>query len=195
MKKQSILLILLIATCTSSCSTEDNELEKSIFVEDGNNAGLPEYSELGYNTFGAYYDRQILVSVTKVPVKVAVTGGETTFTFSGKKEFDEMSLTFKMKDFLPGTYSDLMDLNGRIIDLTESQYLIFVKTKTGEYEAQILNGALEFKRTKTVVVDNALAEVILAGTFEFQALVDGEPITVSNGRFDVGVGADNFFAY
>ncbi|MBN2165234.1 MAG: hypothetical protein JW717_03055 [Marinilabiliaceae bacterium] len=64
-----ISILFLLASCTS-----DYELEESIFVADSEFPELPEYSEWGYNTFGAFYDRKHFVSNnSEVPVKVILT--------------------------------------------------------------------------------------------------------------------------
>jgi len=48
---------------------------------------LPIYSEWGYNTFGAYYDREIFVSNDiSVPAKVSVSNNEMSFILDGQKE-------------------------------------------------------------------------------------------------------------
>ena len=50
-------------------------------------------------------------------------------------------------------------------------------------------------RAQHLLVDEVPQEVILSGVFEFQAMVNGMPVTVSEGRFDVGVDESNFFKY
>ena len=45
------------------------------------------------------------------------------------------------------------------------------------------------------IADNEPIEVILSGVFEFQALINNEPVSMSLGRFDVGVGQSNFYNY
>jgi hypothetical protein len=44
-------------------------------------------------------------------------------------------------------------------------------------------------------VDEEKQQVILSGVFSFKAVVEGEPVTVSEGRFDVGMSSLNFFKY
>jgi hypothetical protein len=64
-----------------------------------------------------------------------------------------------------------------------------------KYTANILSGELTFKRAQNLLVDEKQVEVILSGYFEFKALIDNEPVTISNGRFDVGISPDNFYNY
>ncbi len=195
MKNRILFSILIIAFCSGACNDE-KELQKSIYVEDSTNPGLPKYSELGYNTFGAYYDREAFTSSEIVPVKVVVTNGETAFIFNGRKgESNEAALTFKISDFEAQQYSDLISLNGIMLDLTDATHSVFIKNGAIEEQVQIINGMFKFNKVRNVIVDLEQAEIILSGTFEFQALVDGQPITVSDGRFDVGVANDNFYKY
>jgi hypothetical protein len=205
MKKQFLLLILLIGFMAFACD-DDAQLKRSVFIEDPDHKGLPKYSELGYNTFGAYYDRKAFTSSEIVPVKVTVTGGETSFSLHGGIDYgggyynyysddNDMSITLVMSDFVPGTYTDLTELDDVHLDLTNENYSVIIKTESTTEEVQILNGSFHFKKVKNVLVDQVQKQVVLSGTFEFQALRDGEPITVSTGRFDVGVGADNFYNF
>jgi hypothetical protein len=82
-----------------------------------------------------------------------------------------------------------------VIDLTNPLCKVLVTIDTTKHEEHILNGILQFKRAQNLIVDKKQIEVILSGYFEFQALVDEEPISITLGRFDVGIGADNFFKY
>jgi len=195
----SLMILLFVAACS-----KEFELQKSVFIPDAEYSNLPAYSEWGYNTFGAYYDRELFIySEQEVPAKVVSTGGATAFILKGRKGLsyyydntdNEMSVAFYLTDFLPITYTDLAELNQTVIDLTSPGCKIVVTIEAKEYEAQVLNGELEFKKAQQLIVDTRQIEVILSGHFAFQALVDGEPISVSYGRFDVGVGEDNFFRY
>lgn len=164
---------------------------------------LPAYSEWGYNTFGAYYDREVFISnnVT-VPAKVIVTNNEMSFLLDGQNgssfdygDYPEMTMTLIMPGFTPENYQDLLVLNDTIFDLTNPAYEIIVSIDMVNYTAEILSGAFNFKRAQNLLVDTQQIEVILSGYFEFTALIGGNPVTVSNGRFDVGIGTDNFYNY
>ncbi len=195
MKNRILILILIVSFCSWACGDE-RELQKSVYVEDSTNPGLPKYSELGYNTFGAYYDREAFTSSEIVPVKVVVTNGETSFIFNGRKgDSNEVALIIKISNFEAQQYSDLITLNGTTVDLTDATYSVFIKNGAVEEPTQVINGIFKFNKVRNVIVDKEQAEIILSGTFEFQALVEGQPITVSEGRFDVGVGNDNFYKY
>jgi len=197
----SVAVILVVAACS-----EETELKRSVFIPDKTYPDLPAYSEWGYNSFGAYYDMVPFISNEYgVTAKMINTGGKTSFTLNGHMSHgyyynyypgDEVSLIFDFYDFDPQSYTDLISLNDLTVNLTDPTCMVRVKMDTASYELDILSGTLFFKRAQNLYVDKKLAEVILSGTFGFQALVDGEePISVTLGRFDVGIGFDNFFRY
>ena len=196
-------LILLIILC--SCSKE-YELDKSIFIPDKDYPGLPAYSEWGYNTFGALYDREPFVNTDlSVPVKVICTGGKTSFSLKGhmgESQYyyyvstgEPVILNFDLLGFIPASLSDLVELNDTIIDLTNPLCKVSLTLDTIKYDLTVLNGALNFKRAQVLIVDKQQYEIILSGIFDFQTLINNEPTSVSNGRFDLGIAYDNFFKY
>jgi len=205
MKKLILFFPIIIVLITAACS-EETELKKSVFIPDDVYSDLPAYTEWGYNTFGAYYDMVPFISnESGVPAKMINTGGKTSFMLKGHMSQgyyyyydynDEASLIFDFYSFDPQVYTDLISLNDLTVDLTGSTCGVRVIRDTANYDLDILSGTLVFKRAQNLYVDKKLVEVILSGTFEFQALVDGdEPISVTLGRFDVGIGYDNFFRY
>jgi hypothetical protein len=204
MKKYFFIFLSIIVFFVAGC-TKENELNKSVFIDDPQNPDLPIYSEWGYNTFGAYYDREVFVSNDYiVPAKVIVTENTTSFILEGQKgpysyyygTNNKMSITFKLNGFLPEIYNSLVKLNDTILDLKDPVYQVSISIgDTTEYEADILNGQLEFKKAQNLFVDSEQVEVILSGLFEFQALINKKPVTISEGRFDVGIGSHNFYRY
>jgi hypothetical protein len=197
-----LIILPVIAVLLTSCSKE-NELKESVFIYDPENFDLPEYSEWGYNTFGAYYDREIFVSNDEaVPAKITVSDTSLSFLLEGEKRTDDynsyynnsnMLLTFTLPGSLPEQFADLAMFNDSIIDLADAACQVFVTIDTMKYEADILEGELNFKRVQILQVDKMLVEAILSGYFDFKAIINGKPITVSDGRFDVGIGRDNFY--
>jgi hypothetical protein len=194
------LLILI-----SSCSKE-SELDKSIFIPDKDNPSLPEYSEWGFNTFGALYDREPFVNTDyKVPAKIICSGGKTTFSLKGHlgqstyyyyiSDANPIILNFDLIGFVPASLDDLMALNDTTIDLANPLCKVSVTLDTAKYDATVLNGYLNFKRVQNLIVDKQQYEIILSGIFDFQALINNEPSSISLGRFDVGIAGDNFFVY
>lgn len=194
MRKNFFIWIITLSWLASGCADEAL-LQQSIFVNDPENPGLPKYSEVGYNTFGAYYDRLAFISSEVVPIKVIVTDGNTSFKLIGIRGSREMAITLTLADFSAGKYSDLIALNDVLVNLEDSNSTVTIEDESTEIPAQILNGTFHFKKAQQVSVDTEPVAIVLSGTFEFQALVNGDPITVSKGRFDVGVSTDNFFSF
>lgn len=198
--KRVYLIAAALSLIFLSCS-KDMELDKSIWIADPEYQGLPEYSEWGYNTFGAYYDREVFVSnEIDIPLKILVTSDTTTFLFKGQKNSstsyyhtNPMNIRFVIPGFSPQKYSDLIVLNDSILNINDSGGEILIYIDGTLVEAHILNGMLEFKRVQELVVDAEEVQLILSGYFFFQAIINGEPISISNGRFDLGAGASNFF--
>ena len=203
MKKPLIILSILILVFVG-CKKE-NELKKSVFVYDNESEGLPAYSEWGYNTFGAYYDRDIFISNNHVvPAKVVVSKDTMSFILDGQKgnsndyydSYIAMTMTFRFAGFTPQQYSNLTVLNDTIFDLKgKSCHVLMSINNEKEDTIKILSGTLTFKRAQNLQVDKKPIEVILSGYFEFQALVKNKLITISDGRFDIGISPDNFYNY
>jgi hypothetical protein len=203
MKKHLLLLtgisaFLLLISC-------EQELEESVFHPDPDHPDLPEYSEWGYNTFGAYYDRKLFsYNDYEIPAKVISNNGATLLMLKGSlgekpyyssQDYIEMSLSFMLKGFVTNDYTGLAMLNDTIIDLTNSDCAVFARIDGDSIGMQILSGNLQVKKAQHLFVDNQSMNIILSGYFGFQAIVHGEPITMSYGRFDVGIGTDDFYQY
>jgi hypothetical protein len=185
---------------------EDNELKESIMVYDSEDTELPTYSEWGYNTFGAYFDRETFISDNqRVPLKVIVSNNETSFIFSGHKGNDnsyyengndnKMTMTLILNDFKPAKYQDLLAFNDTTLDLTKSTYKVVLTINNVRDTMDILEGKFIFKRAQNLFVDDKQIEVILSGYFGFKAVIKGVPMTLSDGRFDMGIDRDNFYYY
>jgi hypothetical protein len=202
------MAIALIAACTKS---SEFELEKSVYEPDPYYPSLPAYTEWGYNTFGAYYDRKLFIySESEVPAKIINTGGITRFVLKGSQGevnyndyyssgyyggYIDMSIAFELTGFSPQAYTDLIALNDTVFDLADPDCNIITTIGADTVDMEILNGELRFNRAQHLFVDERSVKVILSGTFNFQALVESEPISISYGRFDVGLGDYNFFRY
>ncbi len=212
MKKYIFLLLSLAAYFLSACTkSSEFELEKSVYHADPDYPSLPAYSEWGYNTFGAYYERMLFVyNDNEIPAKFINTGGITRFILKGQLDqvnynddpyyysgsnHPSMSITFELPGFSPQIYTDLLQLNDTIIDLTGPGCNVSAVIGNDSIDMQLFNGNLQFKRAQHLLVDKASLQVILSGYFDFKALVQGEPISVSYGRFDVGIGDQDFYYY
>jgi hypothetical protein len=184
-----------------ACRNE-TELRKSIFIPDPHAPELPLYSEWGYNTFGIYYDREAFISnFREVPIKVVNDRGTTSFIFSGQmgpENFrfeNRVSMTLNISNFSPETYSDLIVLHNTTLDLTAAEHMIVFSSNESTDTLEILSGNFQIVRAQNLLVDDTPEEVILSGVFELQALSNGQPLTLSNGRFDLGISEFNFFKY
>jgi hypothetical protein len=193
-----ITALLLLASCS-----DETELKKSVFVADKDYPNLPACTEWGYNTFGAYYDRKLFIYTDdEVPVKIINSEGRTSITFRGRlggtqyyQSGSDMSLSFDFFSFAPEVLTDILELDGQEVNLNTPACGVRIKIDDEEFEADIFSGSLLFKKAQKLYVDNKLAEVILSGTFQFSAVVNSEPVSITLGRFDVGVGQDNFFSF
>lgn len=198
MKKLNIVLFLAILTLLlSSCSNEDYHLNKSIFIEDTTSPGLPIYSEWGYNTFGAYIDRVPFVSDrVNLPAKVIVNPDTFNLILNGNMNNTQpVKLTFKILGYSPATYADLISLNDKNFNLQSENCIVTLTENDKTSTLKIINGELKFIRVQKLFVDKVLTKSILSGTFSFQTFKGNDPITISNGRFDLGIGYDNFYNY
>jgi hypothetical protein len=104
-----------------------------------------------------------------------------------------MTLTYE--GFNPETYEDLIALNNVVLDLKDAAHTLVFKDASGAYQAEILSGRIHVKRTQHLLVDKRPTQVILSGVFEMQVNINGYSVTISDGRFDIGVSPDNFFKY
>jgi len=190
--KKNFLLILSAVLLISGCASSDN-LEDSIYIYDQEFTNLPAYTEWGYNTFGAYYDRALFISSDATPGKVLSAGGKTVFSLQGTYDiYGSMTVKFVLNGYSPAKYSDLVSLNDSIIDLANQKCKVCLLLNGEEDTLNILNGQLYIKRVQHLLVNKESSEAILSGYFQFQMLKDGNPSTISHGRFDVGIGYDNF---
>ncbi|MCW3789565.1 hypothetical protein [Plebeiibacterium sediminum] len=188
-----ILFLLLVVL--AGCSDDDLYLEESVFIEDPEVPGLPIYSEYGYNTFGVRYDRDVITNNTAdYPLKVIVSDGSCSFNFNGRKDYyNDFNITLKLDNYLPNDEYDLLDLNNQVIDLTGEQVDVEIEDNGKEESVEILNGQFTFKKVQRLTVDEVESGVILSGVFDFKAIINGEPVAFSYGRFDVIISYSNFF--
>jgi len=193
MKKQ-ILIFAILSFLLITCST-DKELDRTIFIPDENDRTLPAYTEWGYNSFGAEYERDyFLASQRIVPCKMRYENDRLHFSLFGTiRDRTEMTLEFifpaaQMRDF-----TDLAKLNNVIINLSDDDVIVKIWEGKSESVLEITSGKLHFKRTQVLYVDDKIDRVILSGKFDLRFLDRGYPANISNGRFDLGMNEDYFF--
>lgn len=191
---QALLLVVMSVACSS-----DEDLGDSIYIPDSSQPGLPAYTEWGYNTFGANFERdKFIYSSQRVPFKVVVNDTATVLMFIGERTGyyygnQEMSMHIVLKGFTPAHFTDLVSLHDTIIQLRNTMVEVKIFTLSGDNSIQLLNGQLTVKRAQNLYVDDQLAETILSGYFELQFLLNGEPMSISDGRFDLAIDSSNFF--
>ncbi len=193
MKRLAIVSVILSVLIFISCE-KSNDLNDSVFIRDNDNPELPEYSEWGYNTFGAFYDREAFVSNSEViPLKVITEGGNTSFIFQGELSNDRMLMEFIMPGFSPTSYTDMLALNNNTYDLKTAGWSIKMVIDSDIKTVEILEGNFQFRRVQKLNVDEKQVQCIVSGIFNFMIKVDGIPVRVTDGRFDAGVGKGNFY--
>lgn len=201
--KKNIILSAIIASlfsfvgCTIKDYVEFERLDKTIFIEDPEAPGLPTYSELGYNTFGAYIERSAFYSTAfQLPSKIIVRNDTLSITLNGNSYSGTFrQLEFKLKGVVPKTYEELNGLNNKSINLEDASVSVYLTTNDTVVKLKIIEGDLTFKKVRRLVVDNNLGRVIVSGTFRIKALFKDTPITIKSGRFDLGFSDDNFYYF
>lgn len=189
----AISLLLINPACEKM---EDFNLSSTIFIDDPYYPGLPIYSEWGYNTFGAYIDRKPFISTTDdLPVKVIVNNDTTHMIFRGRMGSGNVDLRFSIKGFSPQTYYNLTELDNTAFNLKDSGRAVTLKTGNETTELNLIEGELIIKRVQRLYVDEELSRTIMSGYFNLKTFLNNEPISISHGRFDFGIGYENFFNY
>ena len=184
----------------SSCSVE--QIDKTIFIPDETDPSLPAYTEWGYNTFGAVYGSRnyFLVSEQIAPCHITYKDNLLHFSLSGiligdDVMYDEITLSFNFPSDRPIKYADLLILNNRQYDLVAFGDCIVKMTRSGRDEKtlNVVSGNLYFKRAQLLLIDDVPDRIILSGTFELSFLENGSSVSISKGRFDMGI--NNIYAY
>jgi hypothetical protein len=193
MKTKKVTGFFLLLTLLGGCIVDD-DLHRTIFIRDKQYHDLPEYSEWGYNTFGAFMNDDVFVSGNNdwYPATVSANDTAMTLSFLGEKrskekDTTEMILSFVIPRFSPRDDRYLLDLNDKVLDMKNISVQVHFMRDTTIYPVAIQSGEMHFKRVQNLLVDNNPEETILSGTFEFQGIMDGVPVSVTLGRFDVGV--------
>lgn len=187
------LFIILFIAIVSSCS-DSYELTDSIHIPDSEDPNLPAYTEWGYNTFGANYDRSIFKDSYETPLKVTTQANNLAFIFNGATDnYDALTLRFILPNTNVTNYNDLIHFNDSTINLLTNNVTVDLISSTFNGTINILEGELYFKRTQKVYIDDEIHGVILSGYFDLKYVVDNIPSNISNGRFDMVVNNQNFY--
>ena len=179
---------------------KDSQMDRTIFVPDEEDAALPAYTEWGYNSFGAIYDNRtyFLVSNNIAPCKILYKDELLRFTLSGvfraqNREEVTLSISFPKENITH--YSDLLTLNNKQINLADKDCVVQIIRGGNEQTLEVINGVLHFKRAQLLHIDDTPNRVLLSGFFELRFLENGFPTIISDGRFDVGINDNVFYAY
>jgi len=192
-----ICLIILFPAVLSSCAKmEDFNLSGTVFIEDPYYPGLPIYSEWGYNTFGAYIDRKPFVSTTDdLPVKIIVNTDTLHLILRGRMGSQDVDLKISIKGLSPATYFDLTELGGTTFNLKETGRSVTLKTGDQTTILTLIEGELQVTRVQRLYVDEEPTRSIMSGYLNLKTFLNNEPIAISHGRFDLGIGYENFYNY
>jgi hypothetical protein len=197
MKIKKYILLILLSTMALACEKlDDFRLTETIFIEDPYAPGLPVYSEWGYNTFGAYIDRKAFISTSyDLPAKIIVNEDILHLILRGRMGMEDVDLKFSIKGYSPATNFDLTELDSTTINLKKAGHSVTLKIGNETNILQLIEGDLIIKRVQRLYVDAELSRTIISGYFNFKTFLDDEPIAVSYGRFDLGIGYENFYNY
>lgn len=190
-------LIIMIPLVAASCAKMDEfNLSGTVFIEDPYYPGLPIYSEWGYNTFGAYIDRKPFVSTTDdLPVKIIVNNDTLHLIFRGRMGSENVDFKISVKGYSPATYFDLTEMDNKTINLKENGRAVSVKIGNVTTNLSLIEGELIIKRVQRLYVDEEPLRTILSGYFNLKTFLNNEPVAISHGRFDLGIGYENFYNY
>jgi hypothetical protein len=195
--KNFIYIIFLLSVAFSSCEKmEDFELSRSVFIEDPYYPQLPIYSEWGYNTFGAYIDRKPFISTDEdLPVKIIVNTDTLHIIMRGRMDRQLTTLKLSIKGFSPASHYDLTSLNNTTINLKDAGRQAWLTMGGVTIPLNLIEGEIKFNRVQLLYVDEELTRTIVSGYFNLKTFLNDEPIAISNGRFDFGIGYENFYNY
>ncbi len=198
MKPQRLLyLAILFPLIFSSCSKmEDFSLSETVFIENPYYPGLPIYSEWGYNTVGAYIDRKPFISTAAdLPVKIIVNPDTLNLILRGRMGAENVDLKFSIKGYSTATNFDLTELDNTTINLKEGGHFVTLKIGNDTKVLNLIEGELYIKRVQRLIVDEEPMRSIMSGYFNFKTFLNDEPVAISYGRFDLGIGYENFYNY
>jgi hypothetical protein len=89
----------------------------------------------------------------------------------------------------------LLSLQDEVFDLSSSSAGVWITSETTIFPVIVDRGELHFIRVQNLLIDNNPDETILSGTFEFQGVMNGNPLNVTRGRFDVGLEVGSIQGY
>ncbi|MGM0581900.1 MAG: hypothetical protein ACQETL_14540 [Bacteroidota bacterium] len=191
--RYSIITILILLSF--SCA------DRGVFEEDINELGLPRYTEKGNNAAGVYMNEDIWeadylyysnsFNATRYYRDVARFYTLTDSAYlglSGKKKNSKRiyMFLFNLGSFEDFDFSNVSQMEGIPFDLNNTNTKILSgDTIHNEYVDTIgiiQQGQLIIRKTSFEGVEEDKS--IIAGTFGFDAVIDGKKVQVHKGRFD-----------
>jgi hypothetical protein len=186
------LIILILTTLTVCGCIDPDPLHVSLFIRDKDYPELPQYSEWGYNTFGAYLNKDAFVSYGSY-CSVSMSDTSLVLYFNGQKRTErhdttEMAMNISIPFTAPDQVNILKVLNDTIFEMENTGTVITIQDypDVAEKPLSITGGYLHFIRVQRLVVDNQPTEAIFSGVFEFTGELNGSSISFTHGRFDIG---------
>lgn len=192
-------IIILLAALFAITSCDKSDLKEIQYIDDPDYPGLPIYSDLGYNTFGAYFNQKVFtIHSSNRPFYMVADHDGLSMTLYGQLDSSPLTLTFNVPldtTFILEDYHDLLALDGSsfAIDTLPTACTIMLEGSYAPTFVSIYSGKITFDDIRQVVVDKDDAEVIVAGKFQFRAIKEnGTYLDVVGGRFDLGIDDSNF---
>ena len=195
--KKYIFIIIACMTIVS-CSKEEPQLNRTIFIPDEKDTSLPAYTEWGYNVFGAIYERTYFYASKEIiPCKIMYRNDSIHFFMQGvvgnSYPQKNMALTFIFPSERIADYNDFITFHKKVVDLSDG-CVVKMTADDSEKILDVIRGELNFKRAQLLSVDGVANRVILSGTFDIQFVGAGSfPENFSDGRFDFGITEREFY--
>ena len=202
-----VAIICFFGSCSRHNVVTHDITEEIIFIADESDHNLPAYTESGYNTFGALFEKDYFV-VNKgiTPLKMQYHQGKMLVVFDGVRKrtanfyssniYAPMTMYFTFPFDECKSYEDLLKLHNTKINLTATG--CEVKMKIGEASSattlDVVEGELFFRRAQNLNIDDNRIGVILSGTFFVKFKKGSEYTVIKNGRFDFSIN-QNYFTY
>ena len=190
MKKYIIILLAVLAT--TACSKSD--FKETQYIPDPDYPGLPVYSAMGYNTFGAYINQNVFYcNQNGRPFYLVADRDNLTMTLYGWHNGNNLNMVFTFpidSTYHLEDYHSLLALDGKnfTIDMVPTSCNVRMEGPYAPNIESIYSGYIKFEKVQQVIVDKTDAEVVVSGKFQFRAFTsDGTRIDVTGGRFDLGV--------
>ena len=190
--KKYFLIISMLGLIFMSCKKEMT-LGGSYIIPDPANPSLPIYSESGYNTFGAMFDDNSMTK-SQYPYNSGFVYITTDTMSVFKMNFLGMvAIDFKLKDIFPSNYTELLVLDGKTYNFKEPNSSFALYRDGTPVDYQLIDGEIEFHKAQPLRIDEIVSGTVLSGYFSMKFIIDNQPHSIYDGRFDVSVQDHNFY--